>query len=238
LRTLANALRRSGELARPLRQFTEALVHYRESGDMVGVQQTLRFIGQTHLDLGDHEAALAMLREAERLGRETGQPQVLAPTLYWKGHALLAGGDRAAAGAAFREVLEAFPDGGLGHAYALHGLGDLALVAGELDVAAARLSGARQAAREGADVLLEGRVQLSIAALEGARGAHAEQEVALLGAVQLFQSCGAVHLEIGAQGALAEAYASMKDQPEAEAAARDRIRELSGDIPPEDRRQW
>jgi DNA-binding SARP family transcriptional activator/tetratricopeptide (TPR) repeat protein len=237
LRTLANALRRRGELARPLRQFTEALVHYRESGDLVGVQQTLRFIGQTHLDLGDHGAALAVLREAERLARETGKPQLLAPTLYWKAQAHLAQGDRAAAGAAFGEVLEAFPDRGVGHAYALHGLGDLALVTGELDVAAARLAGAEECARDGADVLLEGRVQLSAAALADARGARGEQEVALIRAVELFRSCGAVHQEIEAHAALAGAYASMTDQREAEAAARDRIRELYDDVPAEDRRR-
>ncbi|WP_250008215.1 BTAD domain-containing putative transcriptional regulator [Actinoplanes sp. M2I2] len=235
LRTLANALRRRGELARPLRLFTEALVHYRESGDMVGVQQTLRFIGQTHLDLGDHESALAMLREAERLARETGKPQVLAPTLYWKAQAHLAQGDPAGAADALGEVLAAFP-GGVGHAYALHGLGDLALLAGELEVAAARLAGAQEHARDGADVPLEGRVQLSIARLAGRRGARAEQEIALVRAVELFQSCGAVHLEIEAQAALAEAYGSIGDQ-DAEAAARDRIRELHGAVPPEDRRR-
>lgn len=237
LRTLANALRRRGELARPLRQFTEALVHYRECGDMVGVQQTLRFIGQTHLDLCDHEAAVAMLREAERLARGLGKPQVLAPTLYWKGRAFLAQGDRAAAETAFGEVLAAFPDGGIGHAYALHGLGDLALGAGELDTAAARLARAELCAREGADVLIEGRVQLSVAALEDARGARAEREVALVRAVELFQSCGAAHLEIEAQEVLAEAYAAMKDQRDAEAAARDRIRELYEGVPQGDRRR-
>jgi DNA-binding SARP family transcriptional activator/tetratricopeptide (TPR) repeat protein len=236
LRTLANALRRRGELARPLRLFTEALVHYHESGDMVGVQQTLRFIGQTHLDLRDHEAAVAMLREAERLARETGKTQVLAPTLYWKGRAFLAQGERAAAETAFGEVLAAFPAGGIGHAYAQHGLGDLALDTRELDTAAARLARAEECARDGADVLIEGRVQLSIAALEGARGARAEQEIALVRAVELFQSCGAVDLEIEAQAALAGAYASMRDQRDAEAAARDRIRELYDGVPPEDRR--
>jgi tetratricopeptide (TPR) repeat protein len=237
LRTLANALRRRGELARPLRQFTEALVQYRESGDVVGVQQTLRFIGQTHLDLGDPDAAVATLREAELMARELGKPQVLAPTLYWMGQAFLARGDRAAAAADFREVSETFPDGGVGRAYALHGLGDLALVTGDLDTAAARLAGAEEFARAAADVLLEARASLSIAALESARGHGTEREVALLRAVELSQSCGAVHLEIEAQGALADAYASMKGQEEAEAAARDRIAELYADVPPEDRRR-
>ncbi|MBU2668207.1 winged helix-turn-helix domain-containing protein [Actinoplanes bogorensis] len=233
LRTLANALRRRGELTRPLDQFTEALVHYRESGDLIGVQQTLRFIGQTHLDRGDHGAAVATLREAERMARATGQPQVLAPTLYWKGQALLAQGDRAGAGSAFDEVLRAFPDGGIGHAYALHGLGELARATGEREAAAARLARAAECARDGGDVVLEGRVQLSVAALETNR---AEQEIALVRAVELFQSCGAAHLEVEAQAALAGLYASLADQPEAEAAARDRIRELYADVPPGDRR--
>ncbi|MCY1141563.1 BTAD domain-containing putative transcriptional regulator [Actinoplanes sp. Pm04-4] len=235
LRTLANALRRRGELARPLQQFTEALVHYRESGDVVGVQQTLRFIGQAHLDMGHAEAAVATLREAERVGRELGQPQVLAPTLYWMGHAYLARGNQAAAEAAFGEVFAMFLDDGVGHAYALHGLGDLALVSGDLDVAAARLARAEECARDSADIVLEGRIHLTTALLEGARGARIEQEVALLRAVELFQSCGAVHLEIAAQAALADAYALTQNQPEAEAAARDRVRELSAGLPPDDR---
>ncbi|MCY1139351.1 BTAD domain-containing putative transcriptional regulator [Actinoplanes sp. Pm04-4] len=235
LRTLANALRRRGEMARPLQQFTEALVHYRESGDVVGVQQTLRFIGQAHLDMGHPDAAVATLREAERVGRELGQPQVLAPTLYWMGHAYLARGNQAAAEAAFAEVYAMFPDGGIGHAYALHGLGDVALVSGDLDMAAARLSRAEECAREGADVVLEGRIYLTAAALEAARGARIDQEVDLLRAVELFQWCGAAHLEIAAQAALADAYALAQDQPEAEAAARDRIRELAAGLPPEDR---
>ncbi|MCM4077464.1 AfsR/SARP family transcriptional regulator [Paractinoplanes hotanensis] len=236
LRTLANALRRRGELARPLRQFTEALVHYRESDDVVGVQQTLRFVGQAHLDMGNPAAAVATLREAERMARGLGQPQVLAPTLYWMGHAYLDLGNGAAAETAFGEVLAMFPDGGVGHAYALHGLGALALAGGEFDVAAARLARAAECARESADVLLEGRIHLTAAALEGARGVRIEQEVLLLRAVELFQSLGAIHLEIAAQAALADAYAWGSDQPEAEAAARDRIRELLSSLPPEDRR--
>jgi hypothetical protein len=103
-------------------------------------------------------------------------------------------------------------------------------------VAVARLARAAECARESADVLLEGRIHLTAAALEGARGVRIEQEVLLLRAIELFQSLGAVHLEIAAQAALADAYAWGHDQPEAEAAARDRIRELLSGLPPEDRR--
>ncbi|MET0422301.1 MAG: BTAD domain-containing putative transcriptional regulator, partial [Actinoplanes sp.] len=133
-RTLANALRRRGELRRPLELFTEALVHYQRSGDVAGSQQTLRFIGHTHLDLGDPRSAVAVLSEAERMARALARPRVLAPTLYWIGQAHLALGDLDRAAEAFGEVLAMSPPGsGVGHAYALHGLGDLALARGDAD---------------------------------------------------------------------------------------------------------
>jgi tetratricopeptide (TPR) repeat protein len=235
-RTLANALRRRGELTRPLELFTEALVHYRHSHDMVGSQQALRFIGQTHLDLGDPDSAVAVLREAERIARERGQARVLAPTMYWIGQAHLARGDLISAASAFDEVLAASPPGsGVGHAYALHGLGDLALALGNVELARDRLEEAEGLAHDGADAALQGRVCLSIAALESSEDRPAGQVVALMRALEPIRSCGATYLEIRAQVLLATAYDALGDA-DAVAAARDRVTELDRGLPPSDRR--
>jgi DNA-binding SARP family transcriptional activator/tetratricopeptide (TPR) repeat protein len=219
LRTLANALRRRGELSRPLAMFTAALARYEQSGDTVGSLQALRFAGQTHLDLGDMDQALVMLRRAEGMARALDRPRVLAQTRYWIGWACLLRGDVAGARAAFDEVLATYPPGtGLGHAYALHGLGGLELATGDLGAARRHLTEAEVLAQDSADVILAGRAALSIAAIEERRHQHADQVVALLRAVARFQSCGAVHLEITAQASLAQAQARNADDAAAEAA--------------------
>ncbi|MEU4242606.1 BTAD domain-containing putative transcriptional regulator [Actinoplanes sp. NPDC026619] len=233
-RTLANALRRNGELARPLELFTEALAHYQESNDIVGSQQALRFIGQAHLDRGDARAAAAVLREAEKLARDGGQARVLAPALYWLGQAYLAGDDLDAAAAAFDEVRRMSPpDSGLAHAYALHGLGDLALARGDAGAARSLLAEAGALAHDGADAGLEGRVGLSAAA---ALARPADRVVALLRALGPIRSVGSVKLEVRVQVALAGAYDRLGDAQAAK-AARNRVAELydRGSVPPGDR---
>ncbi|MEV4350623.1 NB-ARC domain-containing protein [Actinoplanes sp. NPDC049596] len=237
-RTLANALRRNGELLRPLGLFAEALAHYQESGDLVGSQQALRFIGQAHLDRGDPDSAVAVLREAEQVARRQGQARVHAPALYWLGQAHLARADLVAAAAVFAEMLRMSPpDTGLAHAYALHGLGDLALAEGDTGAAVLRLEEAETLAREGADAGLEGRVGLSLAAAEAARGDQRARIAALRRALGPIRSYGSVKLEVRVETELADAYDRLEDVAEAK-AARDRVTELydRGNVPPEDRR--
>jgi tetratricopeptide (TPR) repeat protein len=237
-RTLANALRRNGELARPLALFAEALAHYQDSGDLVGSQQAMRFIGQAHLDRGDAESAVAVLREAERMARDGGQPRVLGPALYWLGQAQLARADLAAAQAAFDEVLRISPPGsGVAHAYALHGLGDLALARGDAAAAGPLLEEAEALAHDGADAGLEGRVCLSIAAVEAVRGRHADRVAALRRALTPIRSYGSTKLEVRVAEELADAYDRLGAADEA-TAARERVTELydRGNVPPGDRR--
>ena len=226
LRTLGNALRRRGQLNRPLDLFTTALNLYEASGDVVGSMQTLRFIGQTLLDRGDYDRALGVFRRSEEMARRLDRPRLVAQTRYWIGRTSLARGDVTGARAAFGDVLSEFPSGSVGHAYALHGLGDLASQTGELDAARRHLAQAETLARDGADVLLEGRVCLSLAKLEAMQGRPGEQIIALLRAVTRFRACGAVHLEIAALTALADAYARIGER-EAADAARERVTELS-----------
>ncbi|XVU22765.1 NB-ARC domain-containing protein [Actinoplanes sp. CA-054009] len=236
-RTLANALRRNGELGRPLSLFAEALAHYQESGDLVGCQQALRFIGQAHLDRGDAESAVAVLREAEQMARAQGQARVLAPALYWLGQAQLARADLPAAEAEFGEVLRMSPPGsGLAHAYALHGRGDLALARGDAGAAAPLLDEAEALAHDAADAALEGRVGLSRAAAEALRGRHADRVAVLRRALVPVRASGSAKLEIRVEAELADAYDRLEDVAEAK-AARDRVAELydRGNVPASDR---
>jgi DNA-binding SARP family transcriptional activator/tetratricopeptide (TPR) repeat protein len=237
-RTLANALRRRGELARPLALFTEAYAHYHENGDMVGCQQALRFIGQTRLDLGEPDAAVSVLREAEKLARDNGQARVLAPALYWLGQAHLAAGGLDAAAAAFGEVLRLSPpESGVAHAYALHGLGELALARGDAGAARTRLEEAEVLARDGSDAGLEVRACLSIAEVEAKLDRQRDRVTALRRALVPARSYGYVKLQVRVETALADAYDRLGDGPAA-ATARSRVTELydRGSVPPEDRR--
>lgn len=235
LRTLGNALRRRGEVTRPLMVFRDALDHYRAAGDTAGVLQTLRFIGQTYLDLGDLGDAREMLGQAETVARELGRERLVAQVRYWTGQVALAMHDLAEARAAFDDVRAAFPAGrSPARAYAQHGFGDLALAEGDPDRGRRLLAEAESLAREGADVVLEGRVALSVAELERQHGEPVDQLVALLRAVARFQTCGAAYLEIRAQGLLADAYDELDDVIAA-AAARERIEDLCAAVPPEGR---
>ncbi|HET9898775.1 MAG TPA: BTAD domain-containing putative transcriptional regulator [Streptosporangiaceae bacterium] len=237
LRTLAHALRRQGHLTRPLALFNEVLQHYSASGDQVGRWQTLRFIGQTYLDRGDDAKAQQVLEAAESIAAELGNQRLIAQTRYWLGQACLAMGDLDAAQVAFDAVFDVFrDDAGVGHAYARHGLGDVAWRTGAFGVADQHLTAAAARAKESADAGLEGRVWLSIAALRSAQGQFAGQLAALRQAVDIFAGCGAARLEARALAASAAVMSDHGDAAAAEAAW-SRIERLyeAADLPAQDR---
>jgi DNA-binding SARP family transcriptional activator len=204
LRTIASAFRRQGHGTHSLRLFTEALAHYTASGDTVGRWQALRCVGQSHLDLGNHDAARSALQAAEAIAAELGGTRLLAQTRYWIGQACLASGDVAGAHAAFNTVFDMYCDDlSVGRAYALHGVGDLALREGSYGAAERHLTRAAELARDGADAVLEGRVWLSVAALRQAQGRSGERVAALEHAVSVFAECGAAYLEVRALAVIA-----------------------------------
>ncbi|MGE5156033.1 MAG: BTAD domain-containing putative transcriptional regulator [Betaproteobacteria bacterium] len=218
-RTLANALRRRGQLARPLELFIEAQRGYERSGDRLGSWQTLRFIGHTHLDRGDAEQALRLLTQALPAAQALAGPYPVVQTMYWTGQAHLALGNLAQARAAFAVVRENFPSPTtIAHAYAMHGLGDVARRSGDLSAAADRLGLAARLARDGADATLEGRVHLSLAALHEVAGRSDERCAALEHAVDCFAGGDAVYLEAVALAALATAEADRGDEAAATTA--------------------
>ena len=236
LRTLANALRRRGYLHRPLELFREALAAFDVSGDSTGWWQAQRFLGQTYLDMGRPVDARRALAEAEAVADESGWTRLLAQTRYWIGQASLADpADLAAAQAAFDAVFDVFAeDGGVGWAYALHGLGDLALRRGAAEVAEQHLSRAVGLARDGADAALEGRVRLSLARLHAAQGRPEAQVEMLEEAIVVFAQSGLAYLEVRALAALAQAQAARGDAKAADAAW-ERVESLSAVLPDEDR---
>jgi DNA-binding SARP family transcriptional activator/tetratricopeptide (TPR) repeat protein len=219
LRTLANALRRRGHLTRPLALFGAALRHYIASGDTVGRWQTLRFIGQTHLVLGNHEEASRALSEAEIIATELGDGRLIAQTRYWTGQVRLAMGDAEGAQAAFDAVAGVYREGGgLGRGYAVHGLGELARCRGELGAAEGYLTEAAALARDNEDAFLEGRVALSAAALYQATGRPDRQVAALEHGAVVFAECGAPYLRARALAQLAQVMADRGDATAATAA--------------------
>lgn len=237
LRTLANALRRLGHLTRPLQLFREALASYTASGDTVGRWQSLRFIGQTYLVLGSNEAAMRALADAAPIADELGDQRLIAQTRYWTGQACLATGDLDSAQAAFDAVLAVFPDDGVvGHAYAMHGLGDVARCRGGYQTAGRHLATAAGLARDRADAFLEGRVWLSTAALHEAQGQPGQQVTALQQAAAILAGSGAAYLEAQAFATLARVKAGQGDSAAAEAAWSqvDRLYAEAG-LPPQDR---
>ncbi len=237
LRTLANALRRQGHMSRPLAMFTESLAHYEASADTVGRCQALRFIGQTHYDAGRYAQARRVLRAAAAVATELGNERVLAQTRYWIGQTCLASGDLEGAQTAFDAVFVAyFSESSVGHAYAMHGLGEVARFTSAYPLAARHLAVAAGLARDGGDSALEGRVWLSVAGLAQERGRAGDQDEALRQAVALFAGCGAVYLEIRALAELAQALAARGEAGAAREAwdlVEDRYR--VGGVPPEDR---
>jgi DNA-binding SARP family transcriptional activator/tetratricopeptide (TPR) repeat protein len=237
LRALANALRRRGYLGRPLELFTEARAAFDASGDRTGWWLAQRFLGQTYLDMGRPADARRALAEAEAVAGEAGWTRLLAQTRYWIGQASLADpADLAAAQAAFDAVFDVFgEDDGVGRAYALHGLGDLALSQGAARVAEQHLSRAVDLAREGADAALEGRVRLSLARLHAAQGRPEAQVEMLAEAIVVLAQSGLAYLEVRALAALAQAQAA-RGEGKAADTAWDRVESLSAVLPDEDRR--
>jgi tetratricopeptide (TPR) repeat protein len=237
MRTLGNALRREGHISQPLALFDKALGHYTASDDTLGRWQTLRFTGQTLLDCPDQGDALQFLEQAQDLATELNRDRVTAQTQYWIGRGRLAAGDIDGAQAAFDVVYDIYRDDqNLGHAYATHGLGDVALRRGSHAGAERNLAVAADLAREGGDAVLEGFVLLSTAALREAQGDPAEQVAVLGRAAVVFGSCGAAYLETQAYAALADASTGQGDLVAADQAWT-RVVELwdAANLPEQDR---
>jgi DNA-binding SARP family transcriptional activator/tetratricopeptide (TPR) repeat protein len=237
LRTLGNALRRQGHLTRPVAVFAEALELYEEAGDTAAQCQTLRYLGQALFERGDHEQARAALDAALELAAGLGSARMIAQARVWIGQARLAGGDLDGAQADFDAVYDGYgEDVGIGHAYALRGMGGVAFARGDYGVAGQRFDVAVELACEGGDAALEGRILLSMAALREAQGRRAGQVASLRQAVAAFAGCDAAGLQAHALADLARALAAQGDSTAAgEAWARVTELYTAAGVPEEDR---
>ncbi|HZN17872.1 MAG TPA: BTAD domain-containing putative transcriptional regulator [Micromonosporaceae bacterium] len=219
LRALANCLRRRGQFEQALATFARAQRLYEACGDEVGAWQALRYVGQTHLDLGQHDEALRILRKAQESAGTAGWPRLLAQNAYWIGRAHLARGEVDEAERRFRYVLDTVGHvDATGRAYATHGLGDVARLTGDWNEADRHLATASELACQAGDNVLEGRVQLSLAALHRACGAPARTAAALTRAASLFEAHDAAYLRATALSALGQAHAELGRPDEARAA--------------------
>jgi tetratricopeptide (TPR) repeat protein len=164
-------------------------------------------------------------------------PRLRAQTWYWVGMACLAVGDLKGAEPAFSALRGVFPrPPELGHAYALHGLAELARHNREPEVAASYLAAAARLADQAADATLKGRVYLSEASLHEAAGQAALRLRALEQAVACFDGGGAAAYHVLALDDLARARASYGDYPAAQAARDQADQQYEAmDLPEEDR---
>lgn len=237
LRTLVHALRRQGHLTRPLELLHQVLADYEASGDKVGYQQTLRFIGRSYLDLDDIDSARLALEAADDIAVELGNERLIAQSRYWIGLACLLGGDLDGAQAAFDNVYDIYQDEGRqGEAYARHGLGLMARRAGGFTQAEQHFTEAVRLAHESGESSLEGRSWMSIAVLRSEQGRQDEQIDALDRAIGVFADGGAVRFEVQALASLAQVRSDRGEHEEAErawAAIQDRYE--AAELPPEDR---
>jgi DNA-binding SARP family transcriptional activator/tetratricopeptide (TPR) repeat protein len=200
LRTLGNALRRAGRFEDALEVFQRALTGYTDVDDAVGRWQTLRYIGQIHLDLDHHVRAVRLLSEAEAIARAFGQPLLRAQTAFWLGRAHLDGGDVAAAKEQFLSVLALVDDSDeQGMAFAHYGLGDIAAYGEEWAEAEQHLATAAQLASQANDAILEGRIALSQAAVFTSTGRTVEARLRLDRAISCFDAANAAHLRAKAE---------------------------------------
>jgi tetratricopeptide (TPR) repeat protein len=146
------------------------------------------------------------------------EPRLRAQTWYWAGLAGLAVGDLKGAEQAFSALRGVFPrPPELGHAYALHGLAELARRGREPEVASSFLTAAAQLADQ-VDATLKGRIYLSEAALHREAGQPALELRALERAVACFEGGGAAAYQVQALDDLARTRASYGDYPAAQEA--------------------
>jgi tetratricopeptide (TPR) repeat protein len=208
LRTLANNLLRRGQREAALDLFTEALVHYEASGDVVGESQSLRYIGQTHLAMQHHDRALGALERAVTVAAQLTRTRPLAQAWYWIGQTKLARGDLDGARTDFFHVLQVIDDAEhTGRAYAAFGLGEVARKAGDQRAAERHLKDAADVAHDAADGTLEGRAYLSLAEVYREQGQTERLAMTLTRAVAALRGSDATYLCAQALDALGDAYA-------------------------------
>lgn len=200
-RTLGNALRRDGDFPRAADELRAASQGFEICGDAVGQWQALRCIGQTHLDLNEHQDAVRDLTRAAELAAHIRLPRLIGQSAYWLGRAHLRAGDLSQARDQFAIVLAAVGETDpIGRAYAYLGLGEVAAAdpnsANEADQ---YLREALELAEQGGDAVIEGRVRHAIALRHRASHEDGAAMASFERAIACFRDAHAHYLEERAQ---------------------------------------
>jgi len=232
LRTLGNALRRTGHVVEPRRLFLEARQHYEDSHDPLGAWQAQRLIGQVCLDQGSPDEAVAILTETLAEAQRLQSPRAIAQNRYWLGHALLLAGDPDSAQVQFDAMATPGDAVTLVRAFALHGLGEVALARQDLGPAETMLTTAIDIALIGGDAIVEGRAHLALARVRQAQGAAAGRIEELRHAARCFESAEQTFQQMTTLIELSAAYPAGSDEARAalrQAAELDRLLDLPAD---------
>ncbi|MEY9875825.1 DNA-binding SARP family transcriptional activator [Streptacidiphilus sp. MAP12-33] len=210
LRNLAIVDRIQGRLDLALERLEEALDGFRQAGDLVQEAHALTNLAQVRTDQGRAELAVDLALEAvrlcERLGDGEAEKRGLAQAEHRLARAYLALDRYAEAEAAFARVAEISRGKSdvMGLGYALWGLGESRLAAGDPATALHHLDEARELAQRTVSPLMEGQILLVRAQSRVALGDPATARDDLTAAVVAFSTVDAPSWQARAREALGE----------------------------------
>jgi DNA-binding SARP family transcriptional activator/Tfp pilus assembly protein PilF/energy-coupling factor transporter ATP-binding protein EcfA2 len=164
--------RLAGRYGVALARYAEALEGFQEAGDLIGEAHMLKDIALIHMDQQQNETAESLLQQALKVCRRLGAQRVTAQTLHQLGELYLRTRRLESAGEMFsaaNTITEASGDV-TGQAYTLLGIGIIRTRQSSFSLAEASLDAALAAADHAQDLLIRGRVLLSLAELDVARG--------------------------------------------------------------------
>ena len=200
---LANVAHEQLDHAGAFAFYEAALERYRDPDDAPWIGLALAQLGIEASWLGDVERGIELCRQALAYQRHRGSKPAISTILMYYGHVLLANGDAAGAGRAYRESLEIATAAGI-RWMALDPLTGLARVGAECGFAepAARLIGAIEAVRDRLGVPVQPRLKdLHDGAIAAARtviGESAFADAVATGRQQSFEQTVDTALSIAA----------------------------------------
>ncbi|GGO70487.1 BTAD domain-containing putative transcriptional regulator [Nonomuraea cavernae] len=148
---VAFMLQDAGEPEEARAEFERALAIFRELGERWGITLVLAGLGDLAFEQGDHATAHALAEQTLQVSRELGSLPDMAESLCRGADAVSRMGDLAAARAGYLRAAELSRRAGSGDtmAWAQLGLGEVAMLHGEVDQARACLAQAEDACPDG-----------------------------------------------------------------------------------------
>ncbi|MEQ4715629.1 BTAD domain-containing putative transcriptional regulator [Nonomuraea sp. B19D2] len=164
--------RLAGRYGVALARYAEALQGFQEAGDLIGEAHMLKDIALIHMDQQQNATAESLLQQALKVCRRLGAQRVTAQTLHQLGEFYLQTRLLESAREMFSAANTITESSGdvTGQAYTLLGIGIVRTRQSSFSLAEASLNAALAAADHAQDLLIRGRVLLSLAELDVARG--------------------------------------------------------------------